>query len=170
MTELVVALMTPGVKIMATVVLIRLLYDVVVDAFRGIDMTQDTDYGTPSSMSALINKVNPFDEYIALKISATESAILIGDIDTDSMTGSGTLITAARTGANYGGSYKLTSKEVTNEPITLTNEYYCYSNVGLGQSYTVPQFSQITCAAVLIFVGAYIFTTFISGVLRYGEV
>lgn len=35
MTELVVALMTPGVKIMATVVLIRLLYDVVVDAFRG---------------------------------------------------------------------------------------------------------------------------------------
>lgn len=35
MTELVVALMTPGVKIMATVTLIRLLYDVVVDAFRG---------------------------------------------------------------------------------------------------------------------------------------
>lgn len=35
MTELVVALLTPGVKIMATVTLIRLLYDIVVDAFKG---------------------------------------------------------------------------------------------------------------------------------------
>lgn len=35
MTEIVVALMTPGVKIMATVTLIRLLYDIVVDGFKG---------------------------------------------------------------------------------------------------------------------------------------
>ena len=126
-------------------------------------MTQDTDYSTPSSMSALINKVNPFDEYIAFKISDTESAILIGEIDTDTMTGTGTLVTAARTGATYGGSYTLSTREVTNEPITITNEYYCYSNVGLGQTYTVPQFSQITCVAVLLLVGAYVFTTFISG-------
>lgn len=129
-------------------------------------MEQYSDLSTPSGMAALVNGVKPFDEYIAMRTGEYEYSILIGDIDEESMTGSGTLVSAARTGSAYGGTYELSRSEVENEPIILVNEYYCYSNIGLGQAYTVPQFSQITCAAVLLFIGMYLFTTFVSGGLK----
>lgn len=127
-------------------------------------MTQYSELQLPSQMAALTNKVGVFDEYIAVRTGQYSYACLIGSIDEDQMTGTGQLVTASRTGTS--STYQLTTRDVTNEPIILVNEYYCYSNVGIGQDYNIPHFSQFTTAGIYLFVGMYLFTTFISGALK----
>lgn len=121
----------------------------------------------PSGISFFVNKVGIFDEYVALTSGDNESSCLIGSIDEDNMTGTGTIYTVSRTGSAYGSQYYVVSKrDVTNEPIQLTNEYYVYSNVGIGQSYSIPHHSQLSSVAVYIFLACYIFTVFVSGGIK----
>lgn len=123
---------------------------------------------TPSRTSFLFNKVGLFDEYIAFKESNTVDSILVGDFDGSSFTGTKYSVTQQN---NVGYAlYTISQKDYINEPITIQNEYYVYSNIGLGQQGQIYQHQQILSGVQVMFFGVvlgYMILKGVGGVWRW---
>lgn len=108
-------------------------------------MTQYTDYGTiPQGVRDLIaNKCALLDQYILMQTGQYEYSALIRNPNT----GEVTQITVTRA-SNY--STYTVSETDGDWAFEVTNEYYCYSNVGYGAALDLPVVEGVTAHATII--------------------
>lgn len=122
-------------------------------------MTQYTEYGSiPQAVRDLVaNKISLLDEYILLQTADYEYTALIrhpgGDVQQ---------IVISRA-SNY-GTYSVSISDGAWD-YSVSNEYYCYSNVGYGASLDLPVMEGVTAHATVILACALMFAIIFKGVL-----
>lgn len=123
-------------------------------------MVQYTEYGSiPQAVRDLVaNKVSLLEEYILFQTDQTEYTALIRDTSTDKVE----QIRVYRL-SNY-GQYQVEITEGSWD-WSLSNEYYCYSNVGYGASLDLPVMEGVTAHASIIIACALMFAIVFKGVL-----
>lgn len=122
-------------------------------------MTQYTDYGSiPQAVRDLVaNKISLLDEYILLQTGSAEYTALIRNPGKDVRQ-----IVISRA-SNYGAYVVSVSEGVWD--YTVSNEYYCYSNVGYGAALDLPVMEGVTAHATVILACALMFAIIFKGVL-----
>lgn len=117
-------------------------------------MTQYTDYGTiPQAVKDLVaNKISLLDSYILMQTGQYEYTALINKPGFNKCQ----QIRVYRS-SNYNNSDYSVSVTNGNWDYTVTNEYYCYSNVGYGAALDLPvtegviaHASVIMCCALML--------------------
>ena len=123
-------------------------------------MTQYTDYGTiPQAVRDLVaNKISLLDSYILMQTGQYEYTALINKPGLNTCQ----QIRVYRTG-NY-SDYAVEISEGTWD-YNVTNEYYCYSNVGYGASLSLPVVEGVTAHATVILACALMLAIVFKGVL-----
>lgn len=113
-------------------------------------MIQYSSYSTiPQQIRDVVaNKVSLLQEYILIQTGEYEYEALIHDLVTDEVT----MLRFTR--ANNYSTYTVEQLEGVDFEYTVTNEYYCYSNVGLGAALDLPVYEgvQSHAAALLVVV------------------
>lgn len=117
---------------------------------------------TPSRTSYLFNKVGLFDEYIAYKENENKDCILVGDFDDNVFTGTKYTLTAERDG--YQTVYVSGTESLTNETVNIQNDYYVYSNIGIGQQGQIFAHQQIMSGTMVLVLGITIGYMFFKGI------
>lgn len=121
-----------------------------------------TEYSTVSAdiQNIVANKVKLLDSYILFRTGDYEYTALIKD----NTTGKTTEYTFSRSGANY--SYVWEMSEASSEfDYTISNEYYVYSNVGVGRSLDLPVYDGVTAHATIIMCIVLMFAIIFKGAL-----
>lgn len=124
-------------------------------------MTQYNEYGSiPQQIRDIVaNKIKVLDEYILFQTGENEWCALIHDLITDEV------VQLMFTRSSSYGAYFVT-ETVGNWEFTVTNQYYCYSNVGLGAALDLPVYdgvqahSSIVLIVVLMFLVVFRSTLF----------
>lgn len=110
-------------------------------------MNQYTDFSTiPQQVRDVVaNKVKLLDEYILIQTGQYEYTALIHDLVTDDV------IQLCFTRSSNYSTYTV-DQSAGIWDFTVSNEYYCYSNVGLGAALDLPVYDgiQAHCSAVLV--------------------
>lgn len=109
-------------------------------------MTQHNEYSSiPQAVRDLVaNKISLLDEYILCQTGDTEYTALIRDL----VTGEVKQIYIYRT-SNY-GVYSVVETDAYWS-YQINNEYYCYSNIGLGAALDLPVYKGVQAHASVIF-------------------
>lgn len=109
-------------------------------------MTQYTDYSTvPSQIREIVaNKCSLLDSYILFQTGDGQYVALIKDVVTGEVTQ-----VLFRRGSSY-NHYSVT-ESVGSWEYTITNEYYCYSNIGYGIALDLPVYDAIQSHAAAVF-------------------
>lgn len=123
-------------------------------------MTQYTDYGSiPQAVRDLVaNKISLLDSYILMQTGNAEYTALIYKPGLNECT----QIRVSRTN-NY-GAYTVDISEGTWD-YSVSNEYYCYSNVGVGAALDLPVVAGATAHACVILACALMLAIVFKGVL-----
>lgn len=114
-------------------------------------ITQWTDNGSYSSVpnaaiSIVANRVGMLDSYIMFCTAENEYTALINPI-----VGKPFEVVVSRVNSgNYNYVWCVHEKETADTSYTLSNEYYCYSNIRLGQHYSI-DYSGLLTAVICIF-------------------
>ena len=122
-------------------------------------MTQYTDYGSiPQAVRDLVaNKISLLDSYILMQTGEYQYTALVNK------PGLGCKEYTIHRSGNY-GYYTVTESEGTWE-YTVSNEYYCYSNVGYGSALSLPVAELSTAHASVILACALMLAIVFKGVL-----
>lgn len=126
-------------------------------------MTQYTTYGSiPQAVLDLVaNKVSLLDSYILMQTGQYEYTALINKPGIDKVE----QITVTRsTGSSYTNIYSVDVSEGTWD-FTVSNEYYCYSNVGYGAALDLPVVEGVTAHATVILACALMLAIVFKGAL-----
>lgn len=117
-------------------------------------ISQYTDYGSISAdiQNLVANNVSLLDSYILMQTGQYEYKALIRNNASRDVE----MITITRTNENYNAKYNVTRSNGQKFDYDVTNEYYIYSNVGVGKSLDIPAYDGamtfgITSLTVLIF-------------------
>lgn len=123
-------------------------------------MVQYTDYGTvPQAVRDLVaNKCQLLDEYILMQTGQSEYTALIRNPVTDTTT----QIVVSR--ANNYGTYSVVQTYGVWD-YTVTNEYYCYSNIGYGAALDLPVVEGLQAHASAVIVSVLMLAILFKGVL-----
>ena len=121
-------------------------------------MTQYDEYGTiPQGVRDLVaNKISLLDQYILMQTKELEWTALIRNTSTNECT---KLIIYRDS-----GTYQVYETEGTWD-WSISNEYYCYSNVGYGASLDLPVMEGVTAHSSIIMCCALMFAIIFKGVL-----
>lgn len=125
-------------------------------------MTNINAIQTPSRTAYLFNKVGLFDEYIAYKDGDYTDCILVGDFNDNVFCGTKYKLTANRDG--YNTVYIPSSEQLTDEVVTVDNDYYVYSNIGIGQQGQIFYHQQIMSGTMVLILGITIGYMFLKGI------
>lgn len=108
-------------------------------------MTQHTDYTTiPQQVRDIVaNKCSLLDHYILVQTGENEFTALILNVVTEEVT----QLVFTRS-SSYGSYFVMQSEGVWE--YTVTNEYYCYSNVGLGAALDLPVMEGVQAHASVV--------------------
>lgn len=122
-------------------------------------MTQYGDYGTiPQAVRDLVaNKIALLDSYILMQTGDAEYTALVNK------PGIGCKQYTVKRASNY-GQYTFT-ESVGAWEYNITNEYYCYSNVGYGAALSLPVVEIATAHASMILACALMLAIVFRGVL-----
>lgn len=98
-------------------------------------MTQYSEYGSVSSshLNLFYSKLKIFDRYVIFRTGDQTYSMLVENIPT----GQVTQYDISRS-SNYGSTYTLTSFDRSEFDYTISNEYYVYSNDGVGTMQLLP--------------------------------
>ena len=123
-------------------------------------MVQYTDYGSiPQTVRDLVaNKCQLLDEYILMQTGAAEYTALIRNPVTDTTT----QVVVSRA-SNY-GHYTVSQTDGT-WAYSISNEYYCYSNIGYGSALDLPVVAGVTAHAGAVVVCVLMLAIMFKGVL-----
>lgn len=123
-------------------------------------MTQYTDYGSiPQAVRDLVaNKISLLDSYILMQTGEYEYTALVNK------PGLGCRQYRISRTSNY-GQYTVTESEGSWD-YTVTNEYYCYSNVGYGAALDLPVVGLSIAHASVILACAAMLAIVFKGVLH----
>ena len=127
-------------------------------------ITQYTDsYSSPSAdiQNLIANKCSILDRYVLMQTGEYEYTALVYNPCTKKCT----QYTISRTSQNgYNNRYKITSKDSTFD-YNVTNEYYVYSNDGIGKALNLPVTESVTSFSLLIIACSLMFGIVFKGVL-----
>lgn len=123
-------------------------------------MVQYSEYGTvPQAVRDLVaNKCQLLDQYILMQTGDAEYTALIRNPVTDTTT----QIVVSR--ANNYGSYTVHQADGI-WAYTVTNEYYCYSNIGYGAALDLPVVEGLQAHASAVIVSVLMLAIMFKGVL-----
>lgn len=123
-------------------------------------MTQYTDYSSvPTTIQNIIaNKCQLLDQYILFQTGQYEYTGLIHDPVTEETTA------YIFTRTNNYSQYSVRQESVDWE-YSVSNEYYCYSNVGYGAALDLPVVEGVTAHACAVLVCALMLAIMFKGVL-----
>lgn len=123
-------------------------------------MVQYSDYGTvPQAVRDLVaNKCQLLDQYILMQTGQSEYTALIRNPVTDTTT----QIVVSRA-SNYGTYTVVQTYGVWD--YTVTNEYYCYSNIGYGAALDLPVVEGLQAHAGAVVVCVLMLAIMFKGVL-----
>lgn len=123
-------------------------------------MTQYTEYGSiPQAVRDVVaNKVSLLDQYILMQTGQYEYSALILDAGTKSTK----RVTFTRS-SNY-GAYTVSESDADWD-WNVSNEFYCYSNVGVGAALDLPVYEGVTAHATIILACALMFAIIFKGAL-----
>lgn len=123
-------------------------------------MEQYTNYSSvPQAVRDLVaNKCQLLDQYILMQTGEGEYTALIRNPVTDTTT----QVVVTRL-SNY-GAYTV-SQSAGQWAYTVTNEYYCYSNIGYGAALDLPVVEGLTAHASAVFVCVLMLAIMFKGVL-----
>lgn len=113
-------------------------------------VTQWTNGGSYSSVpnsaiSIVANRVGMLDSYIMFATAENEYTALINPV-----VGKPFKVVVSRgNGSGYNYVWRVSEAEVTDTSYTVSNEYYCYSNIRLGQHYAI-DYSGLLTAVICI--------------------
>lgn len=113
-------------------------------------ITQWSDNGSyfsvPSAaISIVANRVGMLDSYIMFCTDENEYTALISPV-----VGKPFKVVVSRgNSGNYNSVWRVSETEVTDTNYTVSNEYYCYSNIRLGQHYSI-DYSGLLTAVICI--------------------
>lgn len=117
-------------------------------------ITQYSEYGSISAdiQNLVSNNVSLLDHYILMQTGQYEYKALIKNLASKEVE----QITVSRNSENYNTRYSVERTQVQNFDYDVSNEYYVYSNVGVGKSLDIPAYEGIrtygvTALTVLIF-------------------
>lgn len=127
-------------------------------------ITQYADsYSNPSTdiQNLIANKCSILDRYILMQTGEYEYTALVNNPCTKKCT----QYTISRTSQNgYNNRYKITSKDSTFD-YNVTNEYYVFSNDGIGKALNLPVTESVTSFSLLIIACSLMFGIVFKGVL-----
>ena len=116
-----------------------------------------TQYAEYSSISAdiqnlIANNVSLLDHYILMQTGQYEYKALIKNLASKEVE----QITVSRNSENYNTRYSVKRTQADNFDYNVSNEYYVYSNVGIGKSLDIPAYEGartygVTALTVLVF-------------------
>lgn len=116
----------------------------------------------PSDVQNLVaNKVQLLDSYILFQTGDYEYKAIVFN----NATKKGEEYTFSRSSSNYNSYFTVSSKEVDTFEYTVTNEYYVYSNDGVGKSLSLPVMEGVTAHATMILACVLMFAIVFKGVL-----
>lgn len=124
----------------------------------------DTYYSAPSTeaQNIVANSVSPLDKYILMQTGKNEYTALIKNM----VTGKVEKIVISRTDSSYSSNYVVARSESTDFGYTATNEYYVYSNDGIGRSLSsIPSYQGILTYGMAFIVCLLSFAVLFKGVL-----
>lgn len=127
-------------------------------------ITQYADsYSSPSTdiQNLIANKCSILDRYVLMQTGEYEYTGLVYNPCTKKCT----QYTISRTTqSGYNNRYKITSKDSTFD-YNVTNEYYVYSNDGIGKALNLPVTESVTTFSLLIIACSLMFGIVFKGVL-----
>lgn len=126
-------------------------------------MTQTADYTSsiPSQVVNIVaNKVSLLDQYIIMQTGQYEYTALIKNVNTAEVT----QLRFYRLSDSYSSAWQV-EESVGEWEFSFWNEYYIYSNLGVGQSADLPVVSGVTAHASIIMCIALMFAIIYKGVL-----
>lgn len=116
----------------------------------------------PADVQNLIaNKVKLLDSYILFQTGENEYKAIVYD----NVSKRGEEYTISRPGSGYYNYYTVSSQEVDTFEYTVSNEYYVYSNTGVGKSLDLPVMEGVTAHSVIILACVVMFAIVFKGVL-----
>lgn len=121
-------------------------------------------YSSPSAdiQNLIANKVSLLDSYILMQTGQNEySAIVYNNASKQ-----GKQYTIRRnTATGYNNQYTVSENDVSSFEYTVQNEYYVYSNAGLGKSLDLPVMEGVTAYALVVICCISLFAIVFKGVL-----
>ncbi len=128
-------------------------------------ITQYTDgYSNPSSdiQNIVANKVSLLDSYILMQTGQYEYKAIVFN----NCTGKGTEYTFSRANnSSYNTYYTVSEETVDTFEYTVSNEYYVYSNSGVGKSLSLPVVESATSFATVMLCCVVMFAVVFKGAL-----
>lgn len=116
----------------------------------------------PADVQNLVaNKVQLLDSYILFQTGENEYKAIVFN----NATKKGEEYTFSRPGSGYNNYYTVRSSEVDTFEYTVSNEYYVYSNDGVGKSLDLPVMEGVTAHAMMIVACVLMFAIAFKGVL-----
>lgn len=119
-----------------------------------LSAVQSTDYGSIGTdiQNIVANSVSVLDQYILMQTGDYEYTALIKNIANKEVEE----ITITRATSAYNNKYTVSRKNVSNFDYSVSNEFYVYSNCGIGKSLDIPSYEGIrtygiTALTVLVF-------------------
>lgn len=109
--------------------------------------TNDGSYSTVpnAAISIVANRVGMLDSYIMFATAENEYTALINPV-----VGKPFKVVVSRgSSSGYNYVWRVSETEVTDTSYTVSNEYYCYSNIRLGQHYAI-DYSGLVTAVICI--------------------
>ena len=126
-------------------------------------ITQYTDsYSSPSTdiQNLIANKVSILDRYVLMQTGEYEYSALVYNPCTKKCT----RYTISRTSQSGNRVYQISLSDSTFD-YNVTNEYYVYSNDGIGKALTLPVTANVTAYSLLIISCSLMFAIVFKGVL-----
>lgn len=119
-----------------------------------LSVEQSEDYGSISAdiQNLVANSVSVLDLYVLMQTGEYEYTALIKNLANKEVEE----ITISRGNSNYNTRYSVSRKIVSDFDYSVSNEYYVYSNCGIGKSLDIPSYEGIrtyglTGITVLVF-------------------
>lgn len=117
-------------------------------------ITQSSDYGSIGAdvQNLVANSVSVLDQYILMQTGEYEYTALIKNLASKDVE----KIVIRRDVGNYDKKYHVERSNGSNFDYNVSNEYYVFSNVGIGKSLNIPSYEGIrtygmTSLTVLVF-------------------
>lgn len=117
-------------------------------------ITQSSDYGSIGAdvQNLVANSVSVLDQYILMQTGEYEYTALIKNLASKDVE----KIVIKRDTVNYDKKYYVERSNGSNFDYIVSNEYYVFSNVGIGKSLNIPSYEGIrtygmTALTVLVF-------------------
>lgn len=117
-------------------------------------ITQSSDYGSigVDVQNLVANSVSVLDQYILMQTGEYEYTALIKNLASKDVE----KIVIRRNNTNYDKKYYVERSNGSNFDYNVSNEYYVFSNVGIGKSLNIPSYEGIrtygmTSLTVLVF-------------------